>query len=230
MPNRSFRDGECRATRTLDGFESEGLLASLQVYLDYRASGGESDRHTVGAWARFFALANPLVRRIASSPGGSRADVENKVQDVWIAILSRFPRIRGRTRRDNLARLLAVIARHAISDYHRSPSRRLLPSLDPADAATLPGRESSPLRVVERRETCREVRSRLKELRRQNSEAAFRLMHLRWIEGKDYEEIAAVLDCTAKQVRDRHRRGLLTLRSIIRDSTDSNCRGHARAN
>lgn len=214
------RDGEARSPHALDGLESEELLVSVQAYLDDRRRRCDSDRHTAGAWDRFFALADPLIRRIARGQAGDRADVEDRVQEIWIAILSRLPRIRDRTRHGRLTGLLAVIARHAISDHARSPSHRPLPSLDPTDAAILPGRESSPHRVVERRETCREVRSQLEELRRRRSESAFRLMYLRWIEEKSFDEIAAALGCTTKQVRDRHRRILLKLRSIIRDSID----------
>jgi RNA polymerase sigma factor (sigma-70 family) len=206
------------------------LLASVQAYLDDRASRHEPDRRGADAWDRFFAAADPLIRRIARRRSNNRADFEDRVQEAWAAVLSRFPRISGRAHHDNLAGLLAVIARRAIADHDRSPAHRPLPGLDAADAAELFGRESSPPRVAEREETRRDVRAKLEELRRRGLEAGSRVIHLRWIEGKGIEEIAAILGCPAKMVRDRQRRGLLKLQSLFRDPIGPSRRGDGRVN
>ncbi len=203
-----------------DDLKTEAFLNLVQDFLAARARRCEPPAHVRDAWCRFFSSFDPLVRRVAERYHGNRSDTDDRVQEIWLAILTRFPRICDRSRNDTLRGLLTVIARHAISDYDRSPSHRPLASLTSDAQRELPGRESSLMARAELEEACREVRSRLEEFRRQSSEASFLLIYLHWIEEKSFEEIAAALGCTTKQVRDRHRRILLKLRSILRDPID----------
>jgi DNA-directed RNA polymerase specialized sigma subunit len=67
-------------------------------------------------------------------------------------------------------------------------------------------------------ELCQErhrVLSAIEELGATISEANYRIMHIHWIEGKGFAEIAAIVGLTPKQVRDRHRRMVRKLRERL---------------
>ena len=113
-----------------------------------------------------------------------------------------------------------TLARNKAVDSIRSQSRRLAEGLGEDAATTLVDPGLDPATEYERHLTRAQVRSVLAELSGQVSETSFRVLYLRWIEGRTVAETAAAVELTPEQVRFRTHRLKRKFRDLFERSAD----------
>ena len=177
------------------------LLFDTQAFLQYQYRGRTPRRVWVEAWERFYRTYNPLIRRFALACRVPAADLNDCVQEVWAALVAllrdfHYDPERGQFR----SWLYSVVHRKAV-DVLRERTRHRIACLSSPMAAALCGRDSDPATECDRHCQQDEVRQLLGKLRRRVSARSYRVVQLRWIEGRTTQEIAAALDLTPQQVR-----------------------------
>src|SRR5271165_5394282 len=65
-------------------------VRSVRDYLSALAGRGVVDARSVAAWELFYAEYNPLVRLLSSHRCRNRFDVDDRVQEVWLAVAVHF--------------------------------------------------------------------------------------------------------------------------------------------
>lgn len=199
------------------------LLRSVQSYLSSLGGHQTPAAPEREAWQRFFDRYDPFIRRVVCSSLGKHAfdaDVDDCVQEAWAELVTKLNRTSYDPRRGRFDSWLFSFARRKAIRFLRRKSRGSAQSLaDPA--ATLPGRDGDPQTEYERKENRELVHRMLAELRSRVSETNYRILHLRWIEGRTSAEIAAEVDVSQDQVRYRLGRMKRKLRVLIKaDSSD----------
>ena len=193
--------------------DDDALIRTVQLYLRRRAERSAAAANDSSGWNRFYELYDPLVRRVARSWGLPDADLDDCVQEVWTELIAQIPKLdydaaRGRFR----SWLFTVVRRKVIRFVRRKMRGRVVPL---ADSALLSGRENDPSIECQRQETGQIVMEMLSTFRCQLSEVNYRVLHLRWIDGRSSTEIAASVDLTKEQVRWRLHRMKRKLRALI---------------
>ena len=177
-------------------------VGSVKDYLASRAARGVAEPRWADAWERFYAAYDPLVRRLACRRCRSAFELDDRVQDVWLAVAAHF--LRYDPERGPLERWFTVIIRTVLARRHRS--LRPLRHLDDESKERIVSRDPDPTIVFDEVLRRFKVRSALEELRATISQTNHQILYDRWIEGKSFGEIAKALGLTAKQARDRHSR------------------------
>jgi len=181
------------------------LLDKTNAYLRCRSGGMDASPPLVEAWQRFYCTYELRVRKVLEKWHLSDADREDCFQDVWVEVLVHLGHFQHDPGRGRLATWLTTLARNKAADSirhrYRHPSRPLghdgVALLD-----TGPGPESD----CERHWAQARVRGALTQFADQVPESSFRVLYLRWIEGREVAEIAAALGLTPEQVRLRAHR------------------------
>jgi RNA polymerase sigma factor (sigma-70 family) len=186
----------------------------LQTCLKLLGRRLDPDREAVEAWDRFYRVYAPLLRRLAGEYVPPGDDADDRVQEVWCAVLARLPRFRVEPDRGRLRAWLTVLARHALVDRSRRQGRPMK-HLSPAEEGEIPGRDSDPAAAYEQGLRQGAVRAALAELRARVPEPSFLVLHLRWFEGLSVAEISTLLGMEPAQVRLRHHRMVRRLRRLL---------------
>jgi RNA polymerase sigma factor (sigma-70 family) len=194
------------------------LLRSVQSYLaclGRRQPPGASERE---AWQRFYDQYDAFIRRVVCSSLGKHAfdaDADDCVQEVWAELVTKLARASYDPRRGRFAAWLFSFARRKAIRFLRRKARHATRSLaDPA--ATLAGRDGDPQAHCERQENRDLVHRMLAQLRGRVSETNYRILHLRWMEGRTSAEIAAAVNVSQDQVRYRLGRMKRKLRALLK--------------
>jgi RNA polymerase sigma factor (sigma-70 family) len=132
-------------------------------------------------------------------------------QDLWQVIVERISRYDPE--RGTFPTWLSTVVRNAMTDQDRASHAP--GHLDDELERRLPSREIEPPTACEQTEARTAVKSAIEAVRSKTSETTYRIVHDHWIEGKPYNQIAADLGLTVKQVRDRHHRAVGILRAIL---------------
>ena len=190
---------------------ADDVRAYLYCLHDRRAP----DPHQVEAWERFFRLHDPLVRRVV---GEYRVEVSQRddcTQEAWIAILLALERTVYDPLRGRLCAWIDKIVRNRVINFlhaTRQPHLAHHPELERITCH----REFDAVASYEQRETRDLVWHVLGHLEQNISAASYRIVFLRWIEGKEFSEIAVALNLTNADVRVRHCRASKRLRALMR--------------
>ncbi len=190
------------------------LLEEARAFLDRRGRGLPPGPGQAAAWDRFYREQAPFVRSIVHAYRPGAVDAEDAAQEVWSALLARLGAHRHDAARGRFRAWLFVLARHRLSDLGRHAARRAAGPLSADDAATLPGGGDDPSEAFDRERAREQARAVLEEFRSGVSEANYRIIHLRWIEGRTVAEVAAALGLTPARVRARHHRLMGRLRVL----------------
>jgi RNA polymerase sigma-70 factor (ECF subfamily) len=210
-PPRNHRDD-----RPCEG-DDEIVLEQLRQTQDYlrsrsaRSAAAEPSRQ---CWEAFYARYDPLVRRTVEAWRMPRADAEDCIQEIWTEIVGKLSKLDFDPRRGRLRSWLYTLVRRKMIRHLRRRKREAPRST--TDPATLDGGPGAdPSLVCLRRENRELVHRTLEELRRRVSEQNYRVVHLRWIDGRGAAEIAGEVDLTQEQVRYRLRRMKRKLRGLL---------------
>lgn len=209
-PATSLRSATCSAAARRDRQSAD----RVRTYLCCLREGRLPDPHLVDAWERFFLLYRPLVRRVVKAHV-ARSDRDDCAQQAWVAVLRALESSVYDPLRGTLRCWIYRIIRNRVVDFLRTASRQQL-QLEP-DLEGIPCyRELDPRTANEREEERQLVRHVLDHLRAEVSEANYRIVHLRWIEGRDFLEIAAQLNLTCAETHYRKYRIKKRLVALLR--------------
>lgn len=179
------------------------LLRDTQAYLACCGQGGQPPPRLAEAWERFYLVFAPLIRAHILVHRLSEADCNDCIQEVWKEVVGKLCHFRYDPGRARLCDWLWVVCRNKAVDVIRRRARHPADGLDEVGQG-LVDPETDPAAESERRETRALVRRAVRALARRVSARSFRVLYLRWFEGRSVPEIAATLGLTPKQVRSRH--------------------------
>jgi RNA polymerase sigma factor (sigma-70 family) len=204
------RDGRPHI-RQFEDLDAE-TLHLVSEFLGARAQRRAVNPAWVAAWEQFFLTYEPLIRFLVQGRSHHVRDQEDCIQEVWRAIVIRFPRYDPR--RGPFHCWLRTLVQHVIQDQGRTVHR--LRYLDMNLEEQLSSREADPVRLFEEKQAVREIEPIMQKLRSRVSTCSYRIVYGHLVEGKSYAEIASSLGLTVKQVRDRHGRTMPKLRELLR--------------
>ena len=203
-------------SRASDDVDLE-LLRSVQAYLSRLGRRETPDAVERDAWQRFYNQHDPFIRRVVCTSlrkQTSDADADDCVQEVWAELVTKLAATSYDPRRGRFGSWLFSFVRRKVIRFLRRKSRHPAQSLaDPA--AALAGRDGDPQTAYQRQEDRQLVHRMLAVLRGRVSDINYRILHLRWIEGRTTGEIAAMVNITQDQVRYRLGRMKRKLRALI---------------
>lgn len=153
-------------------------------------------RRDQAAWAAVFEREHAFVFRATLAQVGNRAAAEDIAGQVFLEAMEGIGRYRERGR--PFRAWLLSIARHRSVDWHRK--RRREGSGEPVEAAT-PGPDSELAVALEA----------LAELTPEQRE----VVHLRFVEGYQLDEVAGLLDRSTGSVKALQHRALARLRTLL---------------
>jgi RNA polymerase sigma factor (sigma-70 family) len=187
---------------------------SLEAFLDWRARRTDDDQGSPVArmWSPDVW---PVSLGASLHPRKTRIDPEDAAQEAWVVVLMRLPGFPGRAE-GNLRAWLTVVVRNRLANLRRREAVRRQASLAPEVASLLVGHEDDPAVAFAREWIVEAVRAALEEAQSLLPEASYRVVRLKWIEGRTTLEIAEALGLSATQVRDRDRRALPVLGGLLK--------------
>lgn len=190
------------------------LLKAVQIYLGRlgRPVAPGAAEHT--CWERFYRQYDPLIRRLVRSWRLSDADTDDCIQEVWTELIAKLAEVDYNPQRGRFRSWLFTFVRRKVIRFTYRKSRHSNRSLADSEA-TLAGRDDDPSTACQRREDRQLVHRMLAVLRTRVSDTNYRVLHLRWIDGRSNAEIAARVNLTQDQVRYHLQRAKRKLRTLI---------------
>lgn len=195
------------------------LIQAVQNYLASRRGRCPPDPGLEAAWDLFYQRYNPLVVRtiLGFAPGAQ--DLDDCIQASWLHIVANLEKFRCHRRsKGRFDNWLRILVRRVLLD--RARRGRITQHLTPVEAANLPGRDEDPATRQERDDRLRTIHGMLTRVRPRISPCSYRILHLRWFEGRPLDEIATLLGISPAQVRFRHHRVLRRLRGLLEPRAD----------
>ncbi len=133
----------------------------VRAYLAARAGGDVPDARWIEAWDRFYTACDPLVRRFARCRCHNASDIDDRVQEVWLAVAAHF--LQYDPQRGPFQNWFTVLIRSVLAQQHRS--HRPLRQLDDESEERIASREADPTVLCDQVQRRRRVRSAIEELR-----------------------------------------------------------------
>jgi RNA polymerase sigma-70 factor (ECF subfamily) len=183
----------------------EELLAKTKAYLECRSRGLDPSPALMEAWDRFYWAYQPRIRALLGKWRLPAVDREDCLQEVWVEVVAHLGRFQHDPRRGRLSTWLTTLTRNKAVDSIRRRNRHPSQPLE-AHAGGLPDPVPGPVADCERRWIQARVRGVLDGLAERVSERSFRVLYLRWIEGRTVPEIADAMGLSPEQVRLRAHR------------------------
>jgi RNA polymerase sigma factor (sigma-70 family) len=207
-----------------DPCESTGDLPNQQA-VHPNDDAGRTETRT-----RFYRDFAPLLRVAVGRSRGRGLEPEDAAQEAWLVLIGRIPiDLIDEASDVSPARIMVVIRNH-LADLERRAALRRCEPLDDEMARSLIGREGDPATAHERGCVQEAVRVVIEEAGERLSKPSFRILVLRWVEGRTFAEISEVLEMPVAWVRDRHRRAIPVLRALLIRRFGAELRGPATAN
>jgi RNA polymerase sigma factor (sigma-70 family) len=155
-----------------------------------------------------------FIREFGLLFGVPRSAISDLVQEVWSAMLARFPDYQSAHEPDLRAWLLVVVHHKAIDRFRREGRHATvaLPLNLRESTSTAAGHDVA--MQLEKEEAATGVHALMAGLKKTVSEENFRILTMFFYDGCTIAEIAAALELTDSQVRGRKKRLLQTLREI----------------
>jgi RNA polymerase sigma factor (sigma-70 family) len=193
-----------------------GLIRGMQAELRRAITAAAPDEATPRASDLFYKAYHDLIRRYAARCGVRNQDLDDCVQAVFVKVINSLPRFE-RQGLGSFRRWLFLLVHSEATDTIRRYSRHPAQSLseiegterEPVDPRLDPAAESQRQFEAELVQTC------LEQLSTQVSELDYKVVRLRWIEGKRPAEIAALLGLSEQAVWSRRKRMRLIVRTRV---------------
>ncbi len=192
------------------------LLNNVQAYLSAVLDGEQPNTVMSDSWIEFFRVYDNLLRRYARSRGMRNEDLDDCLQEVWVAVSRQLADFQRPQDRPGLRAWLYRLVQNKATDIVRRKCRSRAAPLDcVGDVPAVERHEDAVAEAEEARWQHHLVRTMLDELRGQVTDLNYRVLHLRLVEDCSISEVAETLELTHEQVRYRCHRMLKKLRSMI---------------
>jgi len=185
------------------------LLGKTQDYLKAMLSAQNPDSILSAAWDEFYRIYNELIRRYVRARNVPDAEVEDCVQEVWVAVARHLIHFRRPKDRPGLRAWLYTLVRTKAADVLKRRGRGGQ-SLDQVPELERGGGSSGSdvwTRLL--------LETVLDEVQNETDELNCRILRMRLLEGYRSAEIAAKLDLPPAAVRYRFQRLLKKIRLRI---------------
>ncbi|MBX6314049.1 MAG: sigma-70 family RNA polymerase sigma factor [Isosphaeraceae bacterium] len=196
------------------------LLRRVQVYLVCRSQSPAVPQPWLRAWEQFYHFCDPVIRRFAVACGASAADLDDCVQEIWVALLAEQRTFRYEPWRGQFVSWLYTLVRSKTADRLRDRARHPLAKLTAAMEAALCGSEEDAVAAYERHQRRVRVHEVLGVLRAQLCERYYYVLYLHWIEGRPLSKVAATLGLTPEQAWLCHHRAKQKFRHLFTRSLE----------
>ena len=191
---------EVFGTRSGDDDIDPGLLEKTQAYLECQSQGLRANWQFVEAWEQFYGTYGRLIRRFAVACHVPKAGLDDCVQQVWCELVRRLRHFRYDPQRACFRSWLYLLVQSKAIDLIRYRASHPTKPLPEAAAAALYDRDGDPAAAYQLQRKQAAVRRVLAELGKTVSARNYRVLHMRWIEGRTVPETAAALGLTPAQV------------------------------
>ena len=175
-------------------------MSSEEAALVKRAQQGDR-----AAFSEIYDRHQPAIYRYVAFRVASTATAEDLTSEVFVRLVDRIDRFKYRGR--PLLAWLYTIARNLIADHHRLAGKYAVVPLDEAQ----PAPDEAPERSAERRFAELGVVKAIGQL----TEDQRQVILLKFVEGMDNEEVAAVLNKSVGSVKALQHRALAALRRAM---------------
>ena len=181
------------------------MAEDVRSYLLCVAQGVDPGLYLSCVWDQLFLSYTRYIRSLAQGYNLSFTDTEDCIQEVWIVILGALG-MYGRVPKWNcFSCWIRGLIRNQVINYTRQLSIRSKQFVSSPEDAVSPI-ASNPVGKLELEERRTLVRHVLADLEQQVPETSYKIAYLRWIEGRNVEEVAEQLDLTHEQVWYRQHR------------------------
>ncbi len=198
-----------------DSVAQQALVARTQAYLRRLADSELPSDGECAAWERFFDRYSVEVRRLVRYWRLSAADGDDCEQEIWADLIRKLTSWQYDPARGRFDAWLATFVRRKVGRFvYRRHQPAPLGDADDSPAAP----DADPASLCLRKESRRLVRSSLSSLRARVSAENYRIVKLRWIDGRSTKEVADSLAISQEQVRYRLHRMKSKLRGLIERS------------
>jgi RNA polymerase sigma factor (sigma-70 family) len=190
-------------------------LHLIQSYLDARARRVEATIDESLAWHDFYATHDPMVRAIVLRSTGSREDLDDLDQDIWLSLVRRLPKLALDPGRGTLDTWIAAIARRQAARHMRGRYMRRNEVLTDEQADRLLDPALGPVTTIERRQRQEQVRAILVKLGANMCDLNRKIIEEYWIEDRSTSAIAAALAVSEERVWSIIRRARPKLLNLL---------------
>ncbi len=194
------------------------LVQSVRGYLCCLNRKEKPDSHSKAAWEQFYTSCNNMLRRFIGRQGMQGNDLEDCLQNAWIRLIQNLPHFEYDPSRGAFRTWLFSVAHSSTVDYLRRKGRNRTIAFDQQEWMEPASHEDdSPsyhIEACEADDSAEHLLDRAKDL---VSHENFRLMHMRWIEGRSVEETAQSLGISHQQVWYREHRLKKKMRDLLED-------------
>jgi len=186
----------------------------IQSVLAARGAGSIPEEDMVSV--AFVNILDPMIRLVITKYPGCRNDVQDLVQDVWIALIQRLPKLHFDPAAGTLRAWVAGVARRLASRHARRLSRHHHEALTAQLAAVLLDSEAGPETESEWKQQREQEQAILADLRARIPELSYRIIVMHCIEDRSVPVIAAELGVSEDCVKMRLRRARRKLQDLLR--------------
>jgi RNA polymerase sigma-70 factor (ECF subfamily) len=199
------------------GLEPEEVLVGhVREFLRRRSHDLAPDALLTQAWDRFYRTYARVLRRMATEFRLDREETEDVIQEVWARIIGHFAQFEQQVGSSGFRGWLYTLIRNRALDLIRWKARhpiwrlaRTSEQREPIDPGPGPADEG------EARGDCELVHLLLAHLQKKVSATNYRLLHMRWLEGRPVADVAFSLNLSQRQVVYRQQRVLRKLRATL---------------
>jgi RNA polymerase sigma factor (sigma-70 family) len=188
------------------------VLNRIQSFLATPRLGERASPAELLAWEDFFQAHDLMVRSIVKHGGMSQSDLDDLVQEIWLLLVRRLPKLSLDPARGTLHAWVAAVARHQAGRHARRRSRHHQDVLDPELASALLDLAHNPVTEMERKQQQSLVQAVIAEMGKRMPERQHRIIVEYWINEQSTSAIAEALhmspECVWSTIR-RARPGLL---------------------
>jgi RNA polymerase sigma factor (sigma-70 family) len=181
------------------------LLGKTQDYLRAVLAAQNPNSILTAAWDEFYRVYNELIRRYVRARSIPEAEVEDCVQEVWLAVAKYLVYFKRPSNRPGLRAWLFTLVRTKATDVLRRRGRvpqHLEPALVESQA------EDKPMDVWMRLL----LQTMLDEVRKDESDQDCQILQMRLFDNRSVSETAEALNLTSSMVNYRYYRMLHKLR------------------
>ena len=212
--NRAHDSKEPRANLAAD--VAADLLTDSQAFLHERLRRVAPDSLLAHSWQQFYETYERVLRNFAHARGMRGADLDDCVQEVWLAVITELSQFEYDPNRGQLRSWLYRIVRNKAADHVRRRARSRSSQFEgPRGPECVAAPDQDPAAEYERHWNIEMVHVVLEELRRRVSQKSYAVLELRRIEECSVEQVAQRLGLTPEQVRARHHRTQRLFRTLF---------------
>ena len=189
------------------------LLVSVREFLRIQLLGLTAEPRDTDAWDEFFAIYDAMIRRFAGAAGFRGHELDECVQEVWIAILEHLETFEIDPERGRFRTWLYQVVRSKATDLLRRKNRQANVSLS-TRGELVDATSQAPTDQLDRLWEQQLFQVLLDDLRQRVTAESFAIFEAHLVREESYDTIADRHGVTPGSARTRYHRTLRTFRTL----------------